>query len=139
MHDNFKLYSELINCPFIFCIARNIKYSKNNSIKVETVFLHSDGTYVDLFLNILKNNELLITDFGTTIDLLLNAFSENKLPNEFIDEIVNTYKVQRNGARLEITTDSFEIKNIITNMITLAQVCCRISNIIDLRYLNSLH
>jgi hypothetical protein len=123
-----QIIRHLTRLPCRELVISNVDVIPSTAIRIETKLMRSNGTYVDLFIDMSEdtrqNSEnVTLSDFGVSWDYTLD--SDKPSNRSSFEYIADSYGLQLDGEALSTTCN---IGNILPNLLRLAQACIAMSN-----------
>src|SRR5271167_1551494 len=121
------LASQLTSLPCRELLISNADVIEGATIRIETTLVRSNGTYVDLFIDLSKRYQdgdtIILSDFGTTWDYNLDA--DKPYTESTLEYVAQSYGLQLDGRAL---LKSCRMDNFLPSVLSLAQACVAMSS-----------
>jgi hypothetical protein len=109
-------------------LISNVDIIRGRTIRIETNLMRSNGTYVDLFIDVTEwgvddFKTIIVSDFGTTWDYIIDL--GKSLSQSSLEYIAESYGLQLDGHALSKTCT---MRNFLQNVLAVAQACVVMSS-----------
>jgi len=119
---------QLTNLPCRDLLISDVDIIEEVTIRIETKFMRSNGTYVDLYIDVSAKERrdsdiIILSDFGTTWDY--SADANEPSARSSLEYIAESYGLRLDGTMLSIACT---IGDILPSVLKLAQACVVMSD-----------